>query len=88
MRRQQRIQQIKMPLFRRAMPFSEVANGGVFAESKNAAIDHHCAGFPGMVGTQFTDQPGGHLGDGDIGQGRGYGIHRPEMARGQRATRV
>ena len=77
LRRQQRIQQIKMALFRRAMSFRKVANGRVFAESKDAAIDHDRAGFSGMVGTQFTDQPGGHLGDSDIGQGRGNGVHYP-----------
>jgi hypothetical protein len=59
------------------MPFGKVTNGGVFAEGKDATIDHDRAGFSGMVGTQFTDQPSGHFGDGDIGQGRGYGIHRP-----------
>ena len=47
--RQKRIQQIKMPLFRRAMPLSEVSNGGVFAEGKDATIDNDRAGLPGMV---------------------------------------
>ena len=87
-RRQQRVQEIKMPLFRRAMAFGEFANGWVAAEGKDAAIDHDRAGFPSMIGTQFPYQPGGHFGDGDIGQGRGNGIQRPEMARAMRATRV